>query len=97
MEIFFRSDGSRLYAVGIDDSSLVTMKRDTDSLSANFGDLTFGDVIMDDSGAVTDMAGPTSVTVSPDNQFIVVTAGIDNALVVFQGTVVFVNGFESQR
>jgi 6-phosphogluconolactonase (cycloisomerase 2 family) len=97
VEISISADGSRVYAVGIDDSSLVTMKRETNSASPNFGNLTFGDVVIDDSNVVTDMAGPTSVTMSPDSQYIVVTAGIDNAVVVFYGPnspMVFANGFE---
>jgi 6-phosphogluconolactonase (cycloisomerase 2 family) len=99
VEIDISGDGSRVYAVGIDDSSLVTMKRETDPISPNSGKLVFADVVVDDSNVATDMAGPTSVVMTPDDQYIVVTAGIDNAVVVFFGPnspMVFVNSFEER-
>jgi 6-phosphogluconolactonase (cycloisomerase 2 family) len=89
----------RVYALGFDDSTMVTFIRDNVSTSTNFGSLEFADLEQDEVGGVTKMNGPTSLDISHNSSWIIVAAGIDNALVVFETHIpesneLFSDGFE---
>ena len=91
-----------VYVLGFDDSTLVSFTRENDSASSNFGDLEFADLEQDEVGGVTNMNGPTSLAITNNSSWIIVAAGIDNALVVFKtnvpeppvSNVLFADGFE---
>lgn len=90
-------DGSRVYALGFEDSSLVTFKRQIDSLAGDFGDLSFADIEQDNVNQVELMSGPISLDINHDGKWILVAAGIDNAIEVFNthlNDLIFANGFE---
>ncbi len=87
----------RLYVLGFGDSTMVTFTRDNQAGSPTAGALTFADFEQDDAGDVTDMAGPVALDLSPDGQWLLVAAGIDNAIEVFSthlNDLIFENGFE---
>ena len=82
----------RLYVVGFDDSSMVTFSRDTTQ-----GNLEFADFEQDGVNGVDKMNGPTALDITSDGAWIIVAAGVDNALVVFdtpRNDLIFENGFE---
>ena len=82
----------RLYAVGFDDSSMVTFTRD-----AAQGDLEFADIEQDGVNGIEKMNGPTGLDITADGAWVIVAAGVDNALVVFdtpRNDLIFENGFE---
>ena len=91
-----------VYVLGFDDSTLVSFTRDNDASSGNFGDLEFADLEQDEVGGVTKMNGPTALAITNNSSWIIVAAGIDNALVVFKTNVpeppvsslLFADGFE---
>ena len=90
-------NNNRLYAIGFDDSSMVTFNRNNDSVSSAFGDLEFADIEQDGIDNVNTMNGPTSLDISSDGKWIIVAAGIDNALTIFFTPLeefIFSNGFE---
>ncbi len=89
--------GDALYAVGFEDSSFVMFRRVTDVQSSAYGDLNFAEIRLDNTGGITTLGGPTSVAVSPNGNFVVVTAGVDNAVNLFSDDsvlTIFANGFE---
>ncbi|WP_395375284.1 beta-propeller fold lactonase family protein [Marinicella sp. W31] len=82
----------RLYVVGFDDSSMVTFSRDT-----ALGNLEFADIEQDGVNGVDKMNGPTALDITSDGAWVIVAAGVDNALVVFdtpRNDLIFKNGFE---
>lgn len=90
-------DDSRLYGLGFDDSSLVTFERVTTASDPEFGVLTFADIEQDNVNDINSMAGPIALDLSSDGDWIVVAAGIDNALTVFKthlNDLIFASGFE---
>ena len=90
------NDG-HFYGVGFNDSSLVTLTREVDSANVAFGQLEFADIRLDNSNGTQNMAGPTAVTITPDNKWIIVAAGIDNAVTVYRNPAafpIFVDSFE---
>ncbi len=91
------ADDDRLYTLGFDDSTMVTFKRDRVDTSAEFAELTFADIEQDDVDDVNDMSGPIALDLSPDGKWLLVAAGIDNAIEVFKthlNDLIFEDGFE---
>ncbi|MCX7543749.1 Calx-beta domain-containing protein [Marinicella gelatinilytica] len=92
--IMGNGDNSRIYALGFDDSSMVSFNRDVID-----GHLIFADIEQDNIKDVTDLAGPIGMDLSADNQWILVAAAIDNAIMVFRthlNDLIFDDGFEEQ-
>ncbi len=90
--IMANDDDSRFYALGFDDSSMVSFTR-----SASPGELDFADIEQDDVKGVDLLAGPVGLDLSPDNQWILVAAAIDNAIAVFRthlNDLIFDDGFD---
>lgn len=90
--IMGNDDDSRLYALGFDDSSMVSFNR-----TIVDGELDFADIEQDDIKDVTHLAGPVGMDLSPDNQWILVAAAIDNAIAVFRthlNDLIFDDGFD---
>ena len=93
----------KVYVLGFDDSSMVSFTRDNVSASTEFGNLEFADLEQDEVDGVTKMNGPTALDISHNSSWIIVAAGIDNALVVFKtnipeppvSNVLFADGFEN--
>jgi len=77
--IMANDDDSRIYALGFDDSSMVSFTRDGVA-----GALEFADIEQDNVKGVNLLAGPIGMDLSPDNQWILVAAAIDNAISVFR-------------
>jgi len=73
------SDGTRLYAIGSQENAVAVLQRHTDT-----GLLTFLRVRKNGVDGVGGIAGATELAISPDNQFIYVTASNDNAVTVFK-------------
>lgn len=87
----------RVYVLGFGDSTMVTFTRDNQAGSPTAGALTFADFEQDEAGEVTDMAGPVSLDLSPDGKWLLVAAGIDNAIEVFSthlNDLIFEDGFD---
>mgnify|MGYP005840022739 FL=1 len=78
-------DGLEVFVTGLADHSLSIFERmqagNEDGLPA--GDLRMRQTVFDDSGAVLNMAGPTSVMPSQDDEHVYVVANEDDAIVVF--------------
>lgn len=90
-------DDSRLYGLGFDDSSMVTFVRGNDEVNPAYGTLTFADIEQDNVDGVDLLSGPIALDLSPDGKFVIVAAGIDNALTVFKthlSDLIFFNGFD---
>ena len=90
-------DGSRVYGLGFDDSSLVTFIREHDAQQTSHGELNFADIEQDDVNEVELLAGPIALDVSPNGKWVVVAAAIDNALTAFKthlNDLLFTNGFD---
>mgnify|MGYP006284038449 CR=1 FL=1 len=92
-------DGLELFVAGFGDDSLTIFERmqsgNEDGLPA--GDLRLRQTVFDDAGAVLNMAGPTAVVPSGDDEHLYVVANEDNAIVVFRRISldeVFSNDFE---
>lgn len=88
---------SRLYGLGFDDSSMVTFNRNAVQGDPGYGDLTFADIEQDNVNDVNLMAGPIALDLSSDGQWVIVAAGIDNALTLFKthlNDLIHANGFE---
>lgn len=91
-------DGLEVFVTGLADHSLSVFERmqpgNEDGLPA--GDLRVRQTVFDDAGAVINMAGPTAVVPSEDNEHIYVVANEDDAIVVFRRIsldVIFDDGF----
>jgi len=91
-------DGLEVFVTGLADHSLSIFERmqagNEDGLSA--GDLRMRQTVFDDSGAVLNMAGPTSVIPSHDDEYVYVVANEDDAIVVFSRIsldIIFGDGF----
>ncbi|KAA3646849.1 MAG: hypothetical protein DWP95_03440 [Proteobacteria bacterium] len=90
--IIGNGDDSRIYALGFDDSSMVSFIRDGSN-----GQLNFADIEQDNVKGVEALAGPVGMDLSPDNQWILVAAAIDNAITVFRthlNDLIYDNGFD---
>jgi len=88
-----------LYVIGFEDSTMVTFTRKKESTELNFGQLEFADIEQDGVDGINKMNGPTSLAITSDGKWIIVAAGIDNALVVFNTHInvidlIYRNGFE---
>jgi len=91
--IMGNDDDSRIYALGFDDSSMVSFTR-----GGIGGKLDFADIEQDEVKGVDLLAGPVGMDLSPDNQWILVAAAIDNAISVFRthlNDLIFDDGFEN--
>ncbi|TDR18535.1 beta-propeller fold lactonase family protein [Marinicella litoralis] len=90
-------DDSRLYVLGFEDSSLVTFERNKISSDANFGELTFADIEQDDVRDIESMAGPVALDLDSTGRWLLVAAGVDNAIEIFNThlyNLIFKDGFE---
>lgn len=92
-------DGLEVFAGGFADNSLTIFRRiqpdDEDNLP--YGDLVVRQTLFDDQGELLNMAGPTAVVPSQDDEYLYVVANEDNAIVVLRRIsldIVFSNGFE---
>lgn len=88
---------NHVYALGFDDSSMVSFNRNNQSGNAEFGNLEFADLEQDGVAGIEKMNGPTALAITSDGAWIIVSAGIDNALVVFDtplNDLIFKQGFE---
>lgn len=91
-------DGLEVFAGGFADNSLTIFRRiqhdDQDNLP--YGDLVVRQTLFDDQGDLLNMAGPTAVVPSQDDEHLYVVANEDNAIVVLRRIsldVVFDDGF----
>ncbi len=79
-------DGLEVFAGGFGDDSLTIFRRiqpdDEDNLP--YGDLAVRQTLFDDQGDILNMAGPTAVVPSDDDQHLYVVANEDNAIVVLR-------------
>ncbi len=90
-------DNDRLYALGFDDSTMVTFDRNNQDGSVGYAELTFADIEQDDVGDVNFMAGPIALDFDPEGEWLLVAAGIDNAIEVFKthlNDLIFADGFD---
>lgn len=72
------SDGRRVYAAGLNSSSLVVFERDTAS-----GRLEFVDAFVDGEQAIDGLAGALRLTISPDAVNVYVAGLFDDAIAIF--------------
>jgi len=72
-------DGRHLYAVGAIDGAIAVFERDIDT-----GALTFVQVVKDEQGGVTSLAGASALAISGDGMHVYVTSEVDDALTVFR-------------
>jgi len=92
-------DGLEFFATGFDDDSLTLFERaQQDNEDGDLaGNLTVRQTLFDDQGRILNMAGPTAITPSSDDQHLYVVANQDNAIVVLRRIsldVIFSDGFE---
>ena len=95
--ILSNQDSSRIYALGFEDSSLVTFERKNVSTDLFFGELNFADIDQDESNGITSLAGPVAMDLSSQGDWLIVAAALDNALTVFKthlNDLIYTNGFE---
>lgn len=92
-------DGLEVFVTGLADHSLSIFERmqpdNADGLPP--GDLRMRQTVFDDAGAVVNMAGPTAVTPSGDDEHVYVVANEDDAIVIFRRIsldVIHQDGFE---
>ncbi|RFF32025.1 beta-propeller fold lactonase family protein [Wenzhouxiangella sediminis] len=89
LSLVLSNDGALVYVASSADGTepepgtLTTLRRETDSGSAEYGNLTFEEVKRNDIGGVTGLWGATGVAVSPDDAHIYVAARFDQAVSVF--------------
>lgn len=78
-------NGKEVFVVGFADSSLTVFRRaQTEGSETQPGDLTVRQTVFDGEGQVDNMQGPAAVVASHDNQYIYVSASVDNAIVLFR-------------
>ncbi len=78
-------NGREVFVVGFADSSLTVFRRAlSDGTTTQSGDLTVRQTVFDGEGQVDNMQGPAAVVASHDNQYIYVSATVDNAIVQFR-------------
>ncbi|MCX7554067.1 beta-propeller fold lactonase family protein [Marinicella sp. S1101] len=90
-------DDSRLYGLGFDDSSMVSFRRINAASNPQYGQLIFADIEQDNVNGINSLAGPIALDVSSDGKWVIVAAGIDNALTLFKthlNDLIFSNGFD---
>ncbi|MFC3195560.1 beta-propeller fold lactonase family protein [Marinicella sediminis] len=91
------ASGDRLYVLGFEDSTMVTFERNAIQADAGFGDLAFADIEQDDVQDIDNMAGPVALDIDTSNQWILVAAGIDNAIEIFKthlNDLIFASSFD---
>ena len=91
-------DGLEVFAGGFADNSLTIFRRVQvgDEVDLPAGDLVVRQTLFDDQGEILNMAGPTAVVPSADDEHLYVVANEDNAIVVLRRIsldVVFDDGF----
>jgi 6-phosphogluconolactonase (cycloisomerase 2 family) len=80
-------NGKEVFVVGFADSSLTIFRRAlTEGATTLAGDLTVRQTVLDGEGQVDNMQGPAAVVASQDDQFIYVSAAVDNAILQFRRT-----------
>lgn len=72
------NDGKRVYAAGLESSSLVVFERDTAT-----GRLDFVDAFVDGDGAIDGLHGALRVAISPDSANVYVAGLFDDAIAIF--------------
>lgn len=78
-------NGREVFVVGFADSSLTVFLRAlTDGGTTQSGDLTVRQTVFDGEGQVNNMQGPAAVVASHDDQYIYVSASVDNSIVQFR-------------
>jgi len=92
-------DGLEVFATGFADDSLTIFERmrPDNELGATPGDLRVRQTLFDDQGKTLNMAGPTRVTPSADDEYLYVVANQDNAIVVLRRIsldIIFEDDFE---
>lgn len=95
--IIANHDSSRVYALGFEDSSLVTFERNNLDSDPLFGKLSFADIDQDESNGITSLAGPVAFDLNSQGEWLIVAAALDNALIVFKthlNDLIYINGFE---
>jgi len=78
MAVALSPDGQQVYATGFSDNTLVVLTRNT-----NNGQLSFAQVLKDDTNDIDGLAQASNLTTSPDGAFIYATGFSDNAVAVF--------------
>jgi uncharacterized repeat protein (TIGR01451 family) len=76
-------DGKHVYVTGGVDNAVAVFNRETSTVSANYGKLTFLQVLLDGGLGGTLLAGAAGVEISPDGAFAYVAAAIDDSISVF--------------
>ncbi len=77
-------DGHHVYVTGVDDDAVAVFTRETNTGSADFGKLTFLQMLQEGMGSIDRMDGAAGVDLSPDGAFAYVAAGgSDDAVSVF--------------
>ncbi len=77
-------DGYHVYVTGTVDDAVAVFRRETNSVSVDFGKLTFLQVLKDGATGGTFLDGAAGIDLSPDGAFAYVAAGgADNAVSVF--------------
>ena len=72
-------DGNYVYVASYDDDAVAIFSRDTDDR----GKLSFVDVLKDGVGGVDGLNGASSVTISPDGNYVYVASYDDDAVAIF--------------
>ncbi len=76
-------DGRHVYVTGGVDGAVAVFVRETDTGSADFGKLTFLQVLKDEAAGGTRLAGAAGIELSPDGAFAYVASAVDDAVSVF--------------
>ncbi|MEO7794488.1 MAG: beta-propeller fold lactonase family protein [Thermoanaerobaculia bacterium] len=76
-------DGRHVYVTGAVDGAVAVFTREASPASANFGKLTFLQVVQDGGLGGTKLAGAAGIELSPDGAFAYVAAAADDAVSVF--------------
>jgi 6-phosphogluconolactonase (cycloisomerase 2 family) len=77
------ADGSHLYVASFTDDAVALFTRDTNPLSATFGQLAYSAAVFDNVGGVNGLDGASSVRIAPGGAHVYVSAAVDNAVAVF--------------
>jgi trimeric autotransporter adhesin len=78
MAVTLSPDGQQVYATGFSDNTLIVLTRNT-----NNGQLSFAQVLKDDTNDIDGLGQASNLTTSPEGEFIYVTGFSDNAVAVF--------------
>jgi len=76
------SQGQHLYVAGSNANAVAVLARQSDSDSADFGELTFSQMLQNGTDGVADMLRPVHLSLSPDDAHLYVAATQSDAVVV---------------